>query len=353
MLMNESFALGSLVSFAAAFLVSFYLFRALYQVAHRVNLVDHPSKRKIHDGPIPLIGGIGIFLGVVSGLLLSPFGLGEYRIFFLGCGVLVLTGVLDDHRDLSATRKIIAQLGVAGLLVTVGGVVVTDIGDVFDWRDGNELGTGIFAIPLTIIAVVGVLNSINMVDGHDGVAGSIFLVSILGLITMCELSGFQKHQHILILFALSTAAFLIYNLPCRRIGLRKIFLGDAGSLLLGLVLVFFLIEISEEQGSLLKTASAPWIIGIPLLDLMGIMCLRVIAREHVFKADRRHIHHFLGDIGLGRIKTLLILVVAHIVFVSVGLAGSIWNWPDKFLFWPMFLILVFYVVVRSRWSASD
>jgi len=346
--MSDLYTVRTLLSLSATFLVSVYLLRVLRPIAHRIDLVDHPDVRKTHGGQVALIGGVGIFLGVVSGLMLSPFGLGEFRLFILCCGILMVTGILDDHKDISPLKKIIVQFLIAGLLTMADGLVVTDIGDIWNWRDGNELGTGVLAIPLSVIAIVGVLNSLNMVDGHDGLAGSMFVLSGVALMIFCQLSGFTKHQHILALFVVGTVAFLIFNFPSGRADSEKVFLGDAGSLLLGLVLAFFLILITEENNSLLKTVSAPWIIGVPLLDLMGVICLRAIARQSLIKADRRHLHHFLGDLGMGKIEILVVIGILQGIFVGVGLAGSLLDWPDPFLFWPMFAILFSYIVLRKQ-----
>ena len=185
---------------ALAGVFAIYLMIQLIPVARKIDLVDRPTARKAHSSNIPLIGGIAIFIAISFSLMLSPFGLNVYRFLIFGAGILMIVGVLDDHQDISAKAKFFVQIAVAAILVFVGDLVVVSIGDIFNWRDGNEQGLGWLAKPLTIIAIVGAINAFNMIDGHDGLGASVFLVTIGPLIVLCSFSGDWRYQYILCLF---------------------------------------------------------------------------------------------------------------------------------------------------------
>ena len=349
--MNTYFSV-SLIPHLWVCLICLFLLKYLRPIAQKIDLVDYPGSRKTHNHPVALIGGVAIFLGVTSGLMLAPFGLGDYRHLFFACGILMVVGVLDDHRDVPASARLIAQLAVAMSLAIVGKIVVTDVGDIFGWDDGNEVGLDVLAVPLTVVAIVGVINAINMIDGHDGLAGSVFLISASALMFLGGISESWKHQYVLSLFSVGVISFLVFNVPFGKDKAKKVFLGDAGSMLLGAVLAFMLIILSEEEGSALKTVSAPWIIGLPLLDMVSVICIRIFSGGSPFVADRRHIHHFLIDLGLGKKQVLLILIVVQILFSGIGVSSALWDWPDPLLFWSMFLVLAGYLGLRRVLNRS-
>ena len=153
--------------------------------AKQVGLTASPDSRKRHRDQIPLIGGIAIIVAFFFALALFPFGLSRFRIFLFCLGCLMIVGILDDHHDIPAAGRLFLQLLISGVLVIGDDVVVRSIGDIFGWFDGNEQGLGWLATPLTIIAITGIINAYNMIDGHDGVAASVFLLSA------CVVFGFS------------------------------------------------------------------------------------------------------------------------------------------------------------------
>ena len=317
--------------------------------ARKIGLIDNPDERTQHGASIPVIGGISIFIAIALSLMLLPFGLGVHRFLLFSSGLLMIVGVLDDHRDISAKYKAVAQVFVAGILVFGGDVEVTKVGDIFHWRDGNEQGLNWLASPLTVIAVVGVINAFNFIDGHDGLAASMFLLTAGALILLCGFDGEWHFQILLGVYALSVGVFLCFNLP-RIVGKdRQIFLGDAGSMFLGLVLVYSLIVLSETEVPTLKTASAPWLLGLPLLDMCAVIILRLARRVSLVSADRRHIHHLLTRRGYSKKKTLLFLIVLQVMCCTIGVTGTVRNISDVVLFWSLFPTLLLYIYLRHRW----
>ena len=333
----------------AAFLMNY-----LNPIAHQIGLVDQPDTRKRHSIPIPLIGGIAIIVSIMFALPLLPFGLGRFRLFLLGLGILAIVGVLDDHQDLSARVKFIFQLVVASMLVLGDELVVVSIGDIFSWNNGNELGLGPLAVPLSIFAVIGIINAFNMIDGHDGLASSLFLVSIIAVIILTITGSGGKYVYLCSIFVVVVSVFLVFNLSEIVGEKRQIFLGDAGSMCLGLILVYVLIDLSQRQMPVLRTATAVWAMGIPVLDLVSVVIMRIQKKRSPLKADRQHIHHVLLHMGLTKIEVLITLVCLQVLFCTVAIVANVTPYiSDWMLFWGMFPVLGAYYWVAHRCARTS
>ena len=156
------------------------LIKVLAPAARRVDLVDYPNSRKVHETTVPLIGGIAIFISLTLSLLLfAEVSFASLRILFFCFAIIVVTGVLDDHRDIPPHAKFLVQILVAFLLVVLDGQTVLHIGDIFD--RGVAQGLAFLAIPFSIIAIVAAINAQNLIDGYDGVCSVVTIVSLLGL----------------------------------------------------------------------------------------------------------------------------------------------------------------------------
>ncbi|WP_404543751.1 undecaprenyl/decaprenyl-phosphate alpha-N-acetylglucosaminyl 1-phosphate transferase [Dyella jejuensis] len=299
-----------LISFVMAVLSSAAAMIFLYRHAESIGLVDRPSERKQHVGNIPLIGGLSAFFGVVVS---SCFD-GQSPLFtnaLLGTGaILALTGALDDRFDLSVRTRLLVQTGAVLTMVYITGVYVHTLGHLF----GHEFELGTLGIPLTIIGVIGVLNAFNMMDGIDGLAGMLALVSI-GAINLFQ--GVSQWHSVILLLLL--AAALLPDLAA-NLGLvgRKIFLGDAGSMMLGYFLAWTLIELSQEAQPHLSTVDVLWCVALPVLDTLAVMVRRMREGKSPFKPDRGHIHHIMMDAGLGPRATLLALIGLAMSLVFMG-----------------------------------
>ena len=314
----------------------------LTPIAHNIGLIDKPDSRKHHQQSTPLTGGIAIAFAFGMAALFLPIGLGSYRIFFFSLITVVIIGTFDDHRDISAKIKILFQFAVATLLVFVDNKVVLFIGDIL--FSGHSQGLGIIAAPFTIIAIVGVINAFNMIDGLDGLAGGIALITLGAFILLLHLQPGVTHTlPLLYLLATVIAVFLVFNLEFLVGRYRKVFLGDAGSMFLGLVCVYFLINLTKPGIEIINVTSAAWIIGLPLLDMMSVFILRITKGRSPFNADRLHIHHLLLDLGFGKYTVLVMLLSLHLIFTLIGLLGTLYHWPDGILFWGMFVILALYI----------
>jgi UDP-GlcNAc:undecaprenyl-phosphate/decaprenyl-phosphate GlcNAc-1-phosphate transferase len=321
-----------------------FLLLYLARVAKRIGLVDIPTLRKLHDQPVPLIGGVAVCSTLIAALLLSGIPLGEYRLLFFCFLIIFIVGVLDDYREISAAIKICIQIFMALLLVYFGDVTIRSLGEIFFVP--KPYGLGWMAIPFTAVAIVGTINAFNMSDGHDGLAGSYFLIAFGSLALLCMIRDAGDLDFLIIVVA-TILPFLFFNFSEIVGHERQVFLGDAGSMALGLLIAFFLIDFSQTENSILKVAAAPWIIGMPLLDMMGVLVFRLRRRISPLKADRLHIHHLLLEVGIGKHMALGILAFTQLVFASIGVLGTLNYWNDGVLVWGCFLVLFLYLGLTS------
>ncbi len=283
-------------------------------LARRVGLVDRPDARKRHRGSIPLVGGLCFFIGTGAGLVYyAPPD--RFTANLLGIGAfIVLIGLIDDLEDLSARLRLLIQACACGLMIAVTGVYVNNIGPLL----GQEaLQLHAFGIPLTVLAVVGLVNAFNMLDGIDGLAGSMALVSIVAILTYAGADWPGSGAVVpLQMLGLTLVPYLLVNLGWPD-G-RRIFMGDAGSTLLGFVLGFSLIRLSQPGGEPLAAVDMLWCVALPAMDLLAVMYRRMRRRLSPFKADRRHLHHRLLDAGFTPRAALALITAAGTTLVGIG-----------------------------------
>ncbi len=321
-------------------------------IAKKIGLVDHPGERKKHQGLVPLVGGIAIAVSLSLSILLFSVSFGEFRLLFFCIGLLIIIGILDDQRELRPIYKFYSQFAVALILTLLGATAITYIGDVF--ATGKSLGLGFLAIPFSIISIIGVINAFNMVDGHDGLAATLTVLGLTALLYLLTYRGNEadiQYSVLIMLLITLLLVFLLFNLSIFVGSNRQVFLGDAGSMFLGLIMVFLLIKLSQRQPPVISTTAAAWLIGVPLLDMVSVITVRLVSRKSILNPDRNHIHHLLNNLGLNKLQVLVLLGILQGIFCFVAVAGTLLEWPDAFMFWGMFpMLLIYYIlyVVNRR-----
>ncbi|MCF6212022.1 MAG: undecaprenyl-phosphate alpha-N-acetylglucosaminyl 1-phosphate transferase [Gammaproteobacteria bacterium] len=318
----HSYIIGFL---ATAAIIYFLRSRAAY-----LGLIDSPCKRKQHSGNIPLIGGLAIFCGFIFSSLTLDVALVDLYVFFAASLTMIIVGVLDDAFNLSTRIRFVAQT-IAALIMSVwGGVILFDLGELF--FDGSLLPLGILAIPFTVFATVGVINTLNMSDGLDGLSGVLTLSALTGLIVVAYTANAYTEFSTLLLLSSCIVAFLLFNLrhPLRR--QASIFMGDAGSMFIGFALTWFFIKLSQGEQRAMPPVTALWFIALPLFDTVGIMFRRITKGRSPFLADREHFHHVLLLAGYSVAQSVAIMTVLSVIGVVIGLTGIYFNIPDIIMF---------------------
>ncbi|MEX2468229.1 MAG: MraY family glycosyltransferase, partial [Pseudohongiellaceae bacterium] len=240
---------------------------ALRPVAAQVGLLDHPGGRKTHAVPTPLVGGLGIFIGVVFTTIWLPEALLAYGPFLSLSALVLFIGTIDDLKQLRATTRMTGQSLVALVMAVVAGVQLHSLGNAF----GSELLLGWLGIPFTVFATVGVINAINMSDGIDGLSGGLSAIALAFIAALALAGGQGLHASFVALIVFALLAFLLLNFrrPWGRSAL--IYLGDGGSTMLGFMLAWLLIDASQGEGALFAPVHALWFLAVPLLDTVNLL----------------------------------------------------------------------------------
>jgi UDP-GlcNAc:undecaprenyl-phosphate GlcNAc-1-phosphate transferase len=337
-----------LISFCEAtiaFIVTTGLILALNPIAIKFGLVDQPDSRKLHSETPAMIGGVAIWLGVFI-YLFSLTDIDRVTGYFLlSTGLMVFVGTLDDRFSLPVRLRIVVEVAVASLMILFADLWVGNIGDLLGVGE-MHLSPWV-AYPFTVIAVFGVINAINMIDGLDGLAASIALAAIILLLLFSNNSSTLSTVGPSLVGAL--IAFLLFNLRLTSF-LPKVFLGDAGSKLIGLTLVWVLIETAQSDASHkagINPATALYLIGLPLIDMVVTTLRRIYRKRPPFQADRSHIHHLLLDGGVSKTVTLAIILGASI---AINVLGLVLNWlevSELSQFAVIFGLFIFYGVASS------
>ncbi len=279
----------------------------LKKVAVKINLTDKPNSRKLHQEPVPLIGGIAIAISVSMIYLMSHFifpVLREQLVVFFCAIILLIVGVIDDKFDLSAKFKLLIQLFCAFVIAT-SGTRITSLFGLF----------GVYEIPvisqylLTIVVICGVVNAFNLMDGIDGLAGELSVIGFSFIAVFAYLINDWSLFVLCVTFLGAIFGFLNFNLR-----VKKIFMGDAGSLFIGTLLIGFSIHLLNHNLSLLSSTPSLLytIIGffaLPVLDSLRVYLGRLKKGYSPFKADKTHIHHLFLVMNLPHKKVSIIISI--------------------------------------------
>jgi len=325
----------------------------LVQVARRVapaaGLIDYPSARKSHAGQIPLVGGIAIFgsmfVGIASGGLFV-----DHWPFLAAASLLVMVGIWDDVSDVSPPVRIAVQSLALLIITAVGGVYLEDLGSILPAT--GVLNLGWMAIPFTVFAGVGAINAFNLSDGVDGVCGTLALVALAGLGIAAGMAG--KTSELLLIATLigGVVGFLVFNVRLSQRRQASVFLGDAGSYLLGLSVMYLAIRLSQGPERAIQPVTALWFCMLPLLDTIGVLLRRLQRGYSPFNPDREHIHHVFLLAGFSVTATWIGLALVAILGTAFGLLGVVAGIPESVMFAGFLIISVAYYGMFTRvWKA--
>jgi UDP-GlcNAc:undecaprenyl-phosphate/decaprenyl-phosphate GlcNAc-1-phosphate transferase len=309
-----------LLSFITAFIPSYFIIPSVINVAKVKHLCDEPGERRSHTEVTPSLGGVAIFAGVIFSVIFwTPFHIFQDTQYMLCAFVIIfLVGVKDDIMPITPYKKLLGQLMAAGILFFKSDLRITSLHGLFGIYDLSMT----LSVFLTIFTVIVVINAFNLIDGINGLSGMITVIVALTFGTWFYLV--DKISLAILAFSLAGAvmAFLKYNFTP-----AKIFMGDTGALLLGLIcsiLVIKFIEINQTiQGHPYSVDAGPAVaIGVlilPLFDTARVFTMRILRGRSPFSPDRLHIHHLLIDFGFSHMQATGILSLATVSFIVFGL----------------------------------
>lgn len=340
-----------LISFAVAFLLSCLLTPLMRRAAIPLGIVDHPDgRRKLQLGPIPLGGGVVVCVATILAIALNLGAMSlsahgesknpaDFLIGLLGASVLIVAvGLLDDRFSLRGRQKLAGQLG-AALILVFSGLVVERI-HLF----GAQIELGLLSIPFTLFWLLGAINALNLIDGIDGLASSVGAILSVAIAGMAVMTGHGGDALIALALCGALLGFLIYNFPP-----ASIYLGDAGSMLVGLLLGALAIR-SSLKGPATVALAAPTVIwAIPIMDVGMAILRRKLTGRSIYHTDRGHLHHCLLRKGFST-RTTLISIVIFCMVTAFGSLASVAQ-QNEWLAVGSALV-VFATLLVTRWFGN-
>ncbi|MGM0634069.1 MAG: hypothetical protein ACQETO_12975 [Pseudomonadota bacterium] len=302
----------------------------LHPVASRVGLLDHPGGRKHHHDPTPMVGGLGIYLGLLCIALVSASLPDRFVILLAVAGIVLLSGLIDDLREMRVSLRFAIHGIACGLMISLTDLRLESLGDLV--FTGPILLTGWLSITFTIFAALGVINAINMSDGLDGLSAGIVAISLIFLSIAAVTSGHEPMLHFNQLLLMGLLAFLLLNFRILSRRGALVYLGDSGSTLLGFLLAWLMIDASQGTNAFIAPIYALWFLAVPLLDTVSLLILRPLRGQSPFQASHDHLHHRLIAKGYSRQQTVLILYATAAILAGIGLAALLANVHEGIMF---------------------
>jgi UDP-GlcNAc:undecaprenyl-phosphate GlcNAc-1-phosphate transferase len=332
-----------IVSLLIAFWGTYISIKMLKPIAIKYKLVDKPNMRKCHKGSVPLVGGAAVYIGFfLSLVVMEQKNLIPLKYFMVATGGILLIGVIDDKYDLSVRLKMFCQLIAASVMMFAEHEQLRYLGNLFALGD---IYLGWFSVPFTYLAILGAINAFNMVDGIDGLIGGLSLNTVFSLALLFSFTGRFCESWICLSLITALLPFLLFNLTStNHPRLKKIFMGDAGSMFLGLTIIWMLSIGTQGQNPAFRPVTALWIIAIPLIDMTGVVIRRKQNGKSPFKPDRDHLHHIFMDAGFTSRQTLLFITVLSLIFSTIGIALERMAIAEVIAFIMFLMLFVLYLL---------
>jgi UDP-GlcNAc:undecaprenyl-phosphate GlcNAc-1-phosphate transferase len=304
------------ITLVVCFFASILLTPLVKKLAFKIGATDKPNQRKVHSRIMPRLGGLAIFLSFLIGILIinpSHEFLGEYHLsIVIGGFIIILTGMLDDVKEISPKVKLSGQIAAAAVVVIYGGLKVEFINLPF----GGIIDFGYLSIPLTMIWIIGITNAINLIDGLDGLAGGVSTIALVAIAGMSFVTGTPYVAIMALIVAASTIGFLYYNFHP-----AKIFMGDTGALFLGYI-ISVLSLLGYKNITFVSLIIPIIILGVPISDTFFAIIRRLVNKQPLSAPDKSHLHHCLLKSGFTHRQTVLLIYFMAALF---GLAAFIFS----------------------------
>lgn len=296
------------IPFIVSVLISLLLTPIVKRLAIKVGAVDIPKDdRRVHKKPMPLMGGLAIYISIIiTSLIFLPIDKTLISII-LGGTIIVISGIIDDVKDLSPRMKLLFQI-VAAIVLILGDVKIDAITNPFT-KTSKLINLGVFSVPITIFWIVGITNTLNLIDGLDGLAAGVAMISSLSFLAVASKFHYIPVMIMSSIIAGGCLGFLPYNFNP-----AKIFMGDTGALFLGFMLAALSIEGVMKSVATIAVVVPIIILGIPIFDTTFAIFRRLLNGKSIAEADKGHLHHRLLAMGYSQKKTVLILYSISAVF---------------------------------------
>lgn len=313
-------------SFMSALLISMALIPPLRLLADRLNFMDLPGDRKVHEHPIPRVGGIAFAIGACASIAWwAPKNITTLSVL-LGGIIILGFGIWDDRVNLGYRIKLIGQVIASLAVVLIGEIRFESVPFMIDSALPGWIG-----VPITMLFLVAVSNAVNLTDGLDGLAGGLSFLTLCGIAYLAYLSNDTTVLLLTVPFLGGLLGFLRYNTYPARI-----FMGDGGSQLLGFIMGVLTILMTDSARGPFSSSLTLFLLGLPFLDTLGVFGQRIAEGRSPFVGDRTHIHHKLLAVGLSHYEAVTVIYV-----IQAGMVGAAYllRWQSDLLIAPLYLAL--------------
>ena len=315
------------------FLLAVVLVIWMQRIAPRLGFVDHPTARKAHEGLIPVCGGLAMFAAYVIGSCVLDPSLQAPWSFIAGLAILVAVGAVDDRLTLNPLWRLTAQVLASIVMVSLGGHVIGNFGSPFldAQAVAEDLVLSTLAFSITLLFMVGLTNAFNMVDGLDGLAGGAAASALFWLALIAAFLDRGAAVAQLFLLLAVVLGFLTFNMRHRWRPRALVFMGDAGSTMLGAAIAYFIVGLSSGPEPTVPFPVLLWVCVIPVVDTLSLMARRLHAGRSPFSPDRWHLHHLLLERGLTHAAAAGVIVGLSILLGAVAYVGTVLAISDQLL----------------------
>lgn len=335
-------------TFLTVFIVSFLALIVMRPVAEFIGLVDKPNFRKRHQGVIPLIGGIALFIGNLTFYFMQWQDMRLPELYLSAVTILLIIGVLDDRFDVSPLLRAGIQAGLAGAMI-YSGLSLESLGQIIA---PFSIELGWLGIIFTIFITIGVINAFNMIDGIDGLLAGLSSVSFAGLGALMFINGEPTLGYWCFALIFVLFPYALFNLNV--FGAKwKVFMGDSGSTLIGFTIIWILLLSTQGQGSPISPITGLWLIAVPLIDMVAVIIRRLKKGKSPFRPDRLHLHHLMMRAGLTSRQALLVITLWAGFCSTIGVLGEVYYW-NQWVMMLMFigLFLLYAYSITNAWRVT-
>jgi len=307
---------------AVALFVSALVYPHALRFARRHNIVDNPNARKLQRVPVPVFGGIVVFMGIIAGMVVLSAFLHDTHILvsLLAMAVMLAVGVWDDIRNLSAVFRLVVEIGMVGMVIYATGSYI----DSFHGLWGLWVLSDTIAVPLSVVAGVGIINAVNLIDGVDGYSSGFGMLACACFAVIFMEVWRPVWVCLTMVVVASLVPFFLHNVFGRR---SKMFIGDGGTLMLGMLMTVFVFETLSSHSRCANLADRGVglaaltlsVLCIPVFDTLRVMTARMLRGHSPFSPDKTHLHHLFIDMGFSHLGAAMSILLINTLVVAAWL----------------------------------
>lgn len=325
----------------AAFALAVLLLWSGRFLALKYNFADKPGGRKRHEIPVPPIGGLVVLPVFMIFYMIAGYSEIVPWPLIGGLAILLAMGAVDDAVGVKPAIKFVIMIWTCCFVVVLGDGQIRDLGNLFGFGD---VSLGWWSEAFTVMAIVLLMNAINMMDGVDGLSGGFCALVVFWFMVVCYAAGLNETFWALSILLATLLAFLVFNMRYPGHKKASVFLGDSGALCLGLIIGWFSVKLSQGSNPPIMPATIIWVIALPVMDAFGLFMARSLRGLHPFNADRRHLHHRFLDAGVSPQSTTLLMLGLISIFASIGFAAQAYHVPAAVLFWLWLGVFILHTI---------